>query len=104
ATALQPMENGLVLQNAGPGGQSHVRYAVDADGHLRRSLVTAEDTPGVADGAALLDNVQAFTAEQDANTTLWTIRLVASQARYNREIKVERELTLAVGTAAWAGG
>ena len=94
----------LVLETTGTRAES-VMYYVDAEKHLRRLVAPAGQAPDATGsaGAALMDDVQTFTAVSDGPTRQCRIVIAASTAKYNRTLSASHELVLGVGADSWTG-
>lgn len=87
----------LVMQSLVPG-QPAILYYVDANRNLRR-VQTTTDAFGAATqanaGAALLNDVQTFTADSTTTPGLTEVHLRAASSRYQKEVIVDHRLLLA---------
>ncbi|MCX7718337.1 MAG: prepilin-type N-terminal cleavage/methylation domain-containing protein [Candidatus Sumerlaeaceae bacterium] len=106
AASAEAPDGAFVLRGAAPGGDD-IAYFVDTAKQLRRAQASAgaswEDLRGRAAGAALLEDIEAFSASHDESAGLWRVTLRTATTRLGRKMSADHTITVAVGKT-WAGG
>jgi prepilin-type N-terminal cleavage/methylation domain-containing protein len=106
AASAEAPDGAFILRGAAPDG-GDVAYFVDSAKQLRRAQAAAgasvDEMRAQTAGAALIEDIEVFSAAHDEATGLWSVTVRAATSRLARNMSADRTIAVAVGKA-WAGG